>query len=113
MMKVSVIGLKTEKTGDRFDDKDGMIVQEVCHQNKRAERENHYRGTLDYRSNVRVREFELLEDKKWFLIKKEHDAYDITVRMWSYSKQDLEDCLDDSLIVVDEKGLFERLTELV
>jgi hypothetical protein len=33
--------------------------------------------------------------------------------MWSYSKQDLEDCLDDSLIVVDEKGLFERLTELV
>jgi hypothetical protein len=54
-----------------------------------------------------------LGDKRWFLIKKEHDAYDITVRMWSFNKKDLEDCLDDSLVVVDEEGLLKRLTELV
>ena len=50
--------------------------------------------------------------RRWFLIKKEFDGYDITVRMYGYCKEDLKNEITDELELVDEETFFKRLTEL-
>lgn len=67
-------------------------------------------ATLDFIQDL-IGEFEI-KNKRWFLINKDFDGYDITIRMWGCCKEDLELCLDDSLIMVDEEELFNILTEL-
>lgn len=117
-MKVSVIGVRTEKTGHDLDDKEGMIIQKIVPRSERNQHEPKFREL--YRSNLRVRNFEVEGMKKFFLMKKEHDAYLYHVLSWGFDREILENSLKGlevdypgEYVVVDEDDFFGRLTEEV